>query len=119
MSIELIMAVISFCILAATIAGFVIKGVRGSLDNLWQQHNSEKTRTSEFREDVKSHYLRKDDLDKHINLRLDSINDRMERVEAQLTSLQSNLKSLDQSLPSLVTAMNSLNQRINKYQDLN
>lgn len=112
MSAEWLTVLISFCLLVATVGGFILNSIRTSLSSLWNQHNAEQEKSSNFREDVKSHYMRKDDLEDHISLRLDSINDRMARVESQLEQLQPVMAGLNHSLPSLVNALAKLETKL-------
>lgn len=114
MSTELLSVAIAFCVLVAGVVGFILNLFRTSLNSLWSQHNDEKQRTSDFREHVKADFMRKTDLEDHVSLRLDSINDRMERVEAQLEQLQPTMSGLNHSLPGLVKVISRVENILEK-----
>jgi len=108
---------VSFCILAVTVAGFILSGIKSSLSSLWEKFHREVERTSDFREDVKSNYMTKVDVENHLSIRLDNMNERMKRLEAQLEVLQPVMAGLNQSLPAIAELISSLEKQVNRNQN--
>lgn len=110
----LLAVLVSFLSIAVLVLGFVFNGIKGNQKDLWLAHNSHVDKAANFREEVKEYYLRKDDMEEHVSLRLDSLNDCMERVEAQLEKIQPTMAGLNQSIPGLVKVMGSIDTKLSQ-----
>lgn len=98
--------------LVAIILGFILSGIKTNQGKLWDAHNKEKDRNAAFREEVKKDYVHSDNMEQHVNLRLDSMTERLERVEAQLEQIQPAMSGLNHSLPGLVAIMDRIEKQL-------
>jgi len=105
---EAIVALCAVLTLVVIILGGLLKALRDDQKNIWVSLNNDRQRQADFREEVIRDYMRKSEVEEHISLRLDSINDRMERTEIQLEQISTSLSGFNQLLPSFVEIMSKV-----------